>query len=190
MTPQADTSDGDLAAQAAAGDERAFTGLMRRHKGALYRLVRRYVGESDEAYDLVQETFTSAWRALKRYDRNRPFAAWLRTIALNKCRDWSRRRALRSWLVRSEPLDGSSGLDLPDRGRSPEDQTSDRQEMQRLDKAIAALPGGLKEPLILTVFEGLDQVETGKVLNMSAKAVEVRVYRAKKALAAALSIAD
>jgi len=190
VTTAPDTEDRDLAARAAAGDERAYTLLMRRHKDALYRFVRRYTGDSDEAYDILQETFAAAWSALARYDRDRSLPAWLRSIALNKCRDWSRRRAVRGWLTRSDPLDGPSGMSLADSGPSPETSLLDSQRLTRLDQAIARLPAGLKEPLLLTQFEGISQAEAGKLLGMSAKAVEVRVYRAKRALAAAVEEGD
>ncbi|WP_415492074.1 RNA polymerase sigma factor, partial [Brevundimonas diminuta] len=68
---------------------------MRDTKAGLYRFVRRYVGDADETYDLVQEAYAAAWLAIRRYDPERSFEAWLRTIAINKCRDWSRRRKIR-----------------------------------------------------------------------------------------------
>ncbi len=68
-TPPGERDDAALAAAVMAGDNRAFTQLMRRHKDGLYRFVRRYVGDADEAYDLVQDTFVAAWHALAGYDR-------------------------------------------------------------------------------------------------------------------------
>ena len=50
-----------LERRAARGDERAFTALMTASKAALHRFVRRYVGDDDEAFDLVQEAYASAW---------------------------------------------------------------------------------------------------------------------------------
>ncbi len=190
MTIGPETEDRELVARAATGDERAFTWLMRRHKDGLYRFIRRYTGPSDEAYDILQESFAAAWRALRRYDRERPFATWLRSIALNKCRDWSRRRAVRTWLTRSESLDSPVGMTLADSGQSPEAMLAEQQRLARLDAAIAALPPGLKEPLILTQFEEWSQEEAGRLLGMSAKAIEVRVYRARRALAAALGLEE
>ena len=75
----ADTAlpDGALAIRAAEGDERAFEALVGRHKVALYRLARLYVGDADDADDIVQASFVSAWDALKRYDPTRDFASWL-----------------------------------------------------------------------------------------------------------------
>lgn len=188
MSAASEPQDSELAASAVAGDERAFSWLMQRHKDALYRFIRRYTGDADEAYDLLQESFTAAWSALKRYDQTRSFPTWLRRIALNKCRDWSRRRAVRRWLTRNEGLDSWTGQSLATGDPSPEDTVSDQEQLVRLDKAIASLPIGLKEPLILTALEGLSQDEAGKLLGLSAKAIELRVYRARRALSDKLAL--
>jgi RNA polymerase sigma-70 factor (ECF subfamily) len=96
-----DDSDAVLAARAIKGDRSAFNQIVRRHQEPLYRFIRRYVGDADEAYDLLQETFVSAWQALGRYDPARPAATRNRRIALNKCRDWGRRRVVRRFFWRS-----------------------------------------------------------------------------------------
>jgi len=173
-------SDAALAARAVKGDRSAFNRIVQRHQEPLYRFIRRYVGDTDEAYDLLQETFVSAWQALGRYDPARPAATWLRRIALNKCRDWGRRRVVRRFFYGARALDETTA--------APEASADDANEaaLTRLDRAIAALPGQLKEPLLLTAFEGLSQAAAGEALGISAKAVETRVYRARKQLAEAL----
>ena len=188
MNPDFEAPDDQLAASAVAGDERAFARLIARHKDGLYRFIRRYTGNPDEAYDLLQETFAAAWTALKRYDAARSFPTWLRSIALNKCRDWSRRRAVRRWLTWSDPIDGQVGLNLTDDTPSPEAAVLDQQRLSRLDRAVANLPQGLKEPLILTALEELSHEDAGRILGLTAKAIELRVYRARKALAEALTL--
>ena len=175
-----DDSDAVLAARAIKGDRSAFNQIVRRHQEPLYRFIRRYVGDADEAYDLLQETLVSAWQALGRYDPARPAATWLRRIALNKCRDWGRRRVVRQFFYGARALDETTS--------APEASADDAKEaaLTSLDRAIAALPGQLKEPLLLTAFEGLSQVAAGETLGISAKAVETRVYRARKLLAEVL----
>jgi len=175
-----DDSDAALAARAIKGDRSAFNQIVRRHQEPLYRFIRRYVGDADEAYDLLQETFVSAWQALGRYDPARPAATWLRRIALNKCRDWGRRRVVRQFFYGARALDETTA--------APEASADDANEaaLTSLDRAIAALPGQLKEPLLLTAFEGLSQAAAGEALGISAKAIETRVYRARKLLAEAL----
>ena len=78
MTDEAPPSDGDLAVRAQSGDKHAFEGLVQRHKGPLFRFVRRSIGNDDDAYDVVQDSFVSAWLALARFDRNKSFTSWLR----------------------------------------------------------------------------------------------------------------
>jgi RNA polymerase sigma-70 factor (ECF subfamily) len=180
LSPPTAEDDGALAARAATGEERAFTLLMRRHKEAVWRLARRYTGDADEALDLTQETFAAAWSAMPGFDPARPFGPWIRRVALNKCRDWSRKRAVRRFL--SGRLDEPARLAAEDPAPDPERTAAGRQALGRLDRAVAALPDGLKAPLILTALEGLSLEAAGAVLGLSAKAVEVRAYRARKKL--------
>lgn len=178
-----DDSDAVLAARAVNGDRSAFNLIVRRYQEPLYRFIRRYVGDADEAYDLLQETFVSAWQALGRYDPARPAATWLRRIALNKCRDWGRRRAVRRFFYGAASLDGSPAAAA---AASVKIDDGNDTALTNLDRAIASLPSQLKEPLLLTAFEGLSQIAAGKALGISAKAVETRVYRARKLLMEAL----
>ena len=174
-------TDGELAALTLAGRQTAFAELMRRHREPIFRLIRGYVGNADDALDLVQDSFTSAYLHLERYDQSRPFRAWLSRIAINKCRDWARRRKVRRLLLAAGSL--TRAADVPDPAPAASDAMSDREELERLWQAIAALPANLKEPLILRTIEGLSQAETAEVLGISEKAVETRLYRARSRLA-------
>jgi RNA polymerase sigma factor (sigma-70 family) len=176
-------SDAALASRAAQGDERAFAALVRRHKEPLYRLLRRYSGDSDEAYEAAHEAFIAAWAAIGRYDSQRPFLAWLRTIAINKARDRGRRTAVRRLLFGARNLDDGVVRAVPDPGVGADEAVIERQAMRALDLAIARLPSALKEALLLTAFEGCSHLTAGAILRVSAKTVETRVYRARKALA-------
>jgi RNA polymerase sigma-70 factor (ECF subfamily) len=175
-------SDADLVRRARAGEQRAFSLLMGRHKHWLYRFVRRYVGDADEAYDVVQDAFVSAMSNLNRYDPDRPFEAWLRRIALNKCRDRGRRDAVRRafGLSRRGPEETEA---VADPAAGADETLGAQAALGALDRAIAGLPPALKEPLVLTILEGLSQKDAGALLGLSPKAVEVRVYRAKRLLA-------
>jgi RNA polymerase sigma factor CnrH len=174
--------ESELVRRARAGEQRAFSILMARHKHWVWRFVRRYVGDADEAHDVTQDAFVAAMSNLHRYDPARPFEAWLRRIALNKCRDRARREAVRRafGLSRRGPEETEQ---VADSAPGADRTLAAGAAMKALDQAIAALPPSLKEPLVLTALEGLSQKEAGDVLGLSAKAVEVRVYRAKRQLA-------
>lgn len=154
---------------------------MRRHKQGLFRFIKSYIGDADEALDLTQDSFVSAWTALGRYDAARPFDVWLRRIALNKCRDWARRRAVRSFFFGAVSLE-DAGPHLA----SPAPGASQEPRLAALEAAIAALPRSLKEPLLLAAIEQRSHKETALLLGCSAKAVEMRLYRARALLAQAL----
>jgi RNA polymerase sigma-70 factor (ECF subfamily) len=151
----------------------------------VHRFIRRYVGGAqDDVFDVAQDTFFAAWLALSRYDPTLPFDAWLRRIALNKCRDRARRNAVRGFLVRTHVFeeDGEPALDAPDPSPGPERTVSAREELARIEKALQHLPRALKEPLLLTALEGMSHQEAGTMLGLNAKAVEMRVYRARERL--------
>ena len=189
MTDPDIASDQDLARRARAGDQRAFSALMGRHKHWLYRFVRRYVGDAEDARDVLQDSFVAALTNLARYDGERPFDIWLRRIALNKCRDRARRLAVRR-AVGLEQRAAGEPFDIVDPDAPVDAKLAVDQALRELDRAIARLPAALKAPLVLTALEGLSQKEAGDVLGLSVKAVEVRVYRAKRQLALQLDRAS
>jgi RNA polymerase sigma-70 factor (ECF subfamily) len=180
--------DAALAVAARQGDEAAFAAIMRRHKGWMYQFIRRYVADRDDAYDVLQESFVSAWGALSRFDTERPLEAWLRRIALNKCRDRARRNAVRWAALRV--LGYASTTAQNDSTPAADAAAGVDQALRRLEGAIAKLPRQLKEPLVLTMLEGLSHKEAGALLGINVKAVETRVYRAKRRLAEELNPED
>ncbi|UZK70330.1 RNA polymerase sigma factor [Sphingomonas sp. S1-29] len=182
MSDTAGPSDAELAAAARAGDQRAFAAIVTRHKGALHRLVARIIGDREQALDVVQESFVSAFGALGRYDPARPMDAWLSRIAINKARDWQRRQAVRRFVGAVLPFAADRAEVATDQP-GPDRIAEGRAAVAELERAIAALPHRLREVLVLRTIEGLDQAATAQLLGISAKAVETRLYRARARLA-------
>jgi len=179
-------ADADLARQAAGGSERAYAVLVARHKDRLYGLLRRYLGDPEEAREAAHEAFIAAWGALSRYDPARPFGAWLRTIAINKARDRGRRLAFRRMIFGDRALEDSGAREQPAPEPDAEAALLDRERLAQLDRGIARLPGPLKEALLLTAIEGMSQQEAAELLGVTVKTVETRIYRARKILAQTL----
>ena len=175
-------SDGELAALALGGRQSAFSELLGRHRGSVFRLVRGSIGDEDAALDITQEAFIAAFAALKSYDGTRPFKTWVSRIAINKCRDWARRRAVRRFFSFALPIEAAATV--ADEGIPADRQLAGQIELARVREAIAKLPPAIREPLILHTIEGLTQAETAEILGISGKAVETRIYRARKALQA------
>lgn len=179
-----DASDGELAALARSGTQAAYRVLAERHRDAVYRLVRSATGDADEAMDVTQETLIAAFGALDRYDPARPFRAWIARIALNKARDWARRRAVRRLFSFTMP--DHAAHSIPDEAVGADRTAEDREKLARVAVAIAALPARLKEALLLRTIEDMSQAEVAATLGVSEKTVETRLYRARQKLNDAL----
>jgi len=172
-------SDQNIANRATNGDRAAFGEIVRRYKEPLYRFVRRYVGNGDDAYDLLQESLLAAWMGLGRYDTSRPLGPWLRAIALNKCRDFSRRQSVRRLFLNLFATQFESHT-------TAAESLSEDARLDQLDQAIATLPAFYKEPLLLTAVSGLSHQEAADILKTTSKAIEMRLRRARQRLAQSL----
>lgn len=186
MTPGESVSDEQLATAARSGDRSAFETLVRRHKARIYRFVRRYIGRADDAYDILQDCFVAAWSGLGRYDPKRPFLPWLRIIALNKCRDFSRRQKVRRLMLKAFALE-SKADQIADTVQATGSDGTDPERLRRLDQAIAGLPAFYKEPLLLITVGGLSNIEAAETLKTTPKAIEMRLYRARQKLHSTLA---
>ncbi|MGH6632072.1 RNA polymerase sigma factor [Sphingopyxis sp.] len=178
-------SDQELVARARVSHEDAYRELLSRYKAVVYRLIVKHIGDADEAMDLTQETFVAGFSALARYDGERPFRIWIARIALNKCRDWGRRRKVRAFFSRALPLESAHHVasDTP----APDMEASDRLELARVRAAIGELPANLREVLLLRGMDEVSQSEAAAMLDVSEKTIETRLYRARTRLKALLA---
>ena len=178
MTEGADKrlSDEVLAAQASAGDRRAFGDLVRRHQDGVFRFVFRMVGSRDQAMDLTQDSFLKAWQALPGWRPEARFRTWLLQIARNASLDVLRRRPLADFV----PID--EAFELPGPGPTPESQAAAKQDLRLLDAALRRLQADHREVLLLRELEGLSYEEIAAVLDVAEGTVKSRLGRARAAL--------
>ncbi|HEY0790363.1 MAG TPA: RNA polymerase sigma factor [Chthoniobacterales bacterium] len=166
-----------------AGHDDAYRELMRRHREGVLRFVHRHVANEADAVDLTQEAFVRAYLGIRTFQPRAKFATWLYRIALNLCRDFSRRRAHReaacSVSLGSVPVDQEPATPPSSR---PDAQAQAHEGLAALEKAINGLPFDLRGPLVLTALEGHSHAEAAELLQISSKAVEMKVYRARKLL--------
>lgn len=176
-------TEGELAALTLGGRQAAFAEIMRRHQAPVYRLIRAHIGDAEEALDLTQECFAAAFRSLRDYDADRPLGAWLTRVAINRSRDWHRRRRIRRIFSFASSLPPDTVENQRDDAPGADVVAFDRAELARVSRAVSELPMTLKETLLLRTVEGLSQAETAAVLGISGKAVETRLRRARDRLA-------
>lgn len=169
------------------GEDSALVELMGRHQEPLYRFIRGYVLNDADAVELAQETFVRAYSNIGRFKPSAKFATWLYRIALNLCRDHAKsRRARQAALTDSLSPDADSGeggeRQLPSTDDTPAQRAIVKEQMRALDRAIAQLPHDLRTALSLAVFEQRTHQESAELLGTTPKAMETRVYRARKLL--------
>ena len=169
-----------------AGQDQALNALMDRHREGLFRFVLRHVHNEADALELAMETFVRAYFNIGRFRPSAKFVTWLYQIALNLCRDHSKSRAyqysLQTVSADAPTEEGEEREPLSVSDRDPVKEAQGREELSALEKAISELPEDLKNPLILTALEGHSQAEAAALLGISQKAVEMKVYRARKLL--------
>lgn len=159
-----------LIQRARAGEMAAFEEIMALYERRIARFLFGAVGDVEVAEELCQETFLAAYRALPRTTADLRLSSWLHTIALNRARSYHRRRRLRTFL----PLMDEHVSSTPDLQQTVA-------EHDAVHRALARLPQGYRDPLLLQLGSGLHCREIAEVLGCSEGAVKVRLLRARAA---------
>ena len=183
--PNAEDPDARDMERLAQGHEAALNNLMERHALKLHHYLLRALLDASDAADLAQETFVRVYQNRTRYEPKQKFSTWLYTIASNLMRDRFRWRARHPQvsLDAINPLTDSSFVDqLADAAANPSEVAQKEENARAVQQAIAALPEELRVPLVLAEYEEKPQAEIAAILGCTVKAVETRIYRARKQL--------
>lgn len=184
------TTDAELAERAAAGDDAAFEGIMRRHNRLLFRTARSILKSDAEAEDALQEAYLRAWRALATFRGESKLSTWLVRIVINEALKRLRRSSAQviplDTAMESTAADTQQSLqDDPD--QQPERITM-RGEIRRLMEArIDRLPEAFRSVFMLRAVEELSVEEVATVLQLPEATVRTRYFRARGLLREGLS---
>lgn len=161
------------------GDDDAFTNLVEAYQIPVYNLCCRMLGDPDQAEDAAQETFLKAYRGLKRYDPNRPFATWLLSIASHHCIDRLRRRRI-PVISLSELLPNQQ---KPDDLPGPEAALAISEHQQVVRGMLELLGNRDRVVIVLRYWYELSYEEIAQTLSTSVSSVKSRLHRARRRLA-------
>lgn len=160
------------------GDQAAFEAIFQRYERQLYSFIYRMMGDTDDAYDLTQETFVKAYRALGRTNADLNISAWLHRIASNACLDVLRRRQRLRFLPWDGPMHDhlllGSPLDDPERSALSQET---RLTVQRV---LDAMSPRHRQALVLREYEGMGCQEIGEVMGLGRSAVKSMLFRARE----------
>lgn len=173
----------------ASNHDAALNDLMDRHGERLFHFLIRSLQNEAEAADLAQEAFVRVYQHRARFDGRQKFSTWLYAIAANLVKDryrWRSRHPQISLDAESQQTGHSLRDHLPAHNLTPSDRLEADERAETVRRAVAALPEDLRTPLILAEYEERSHAEIGEILGCSAKAVELRIYRARQRLRASL----
>jgi RNA polymerase sigma-70 factor, ECF subfamily len=182
VTSQAGIDESVLLEQAREGNTRAFSELVRRYEGKIFRLAQHITQNREDAEDVLQETFMKAYEHLDQFKGDSKFYTWIVRIAVNQALMKLRRRKTDKSVSLDEQID--TGEDTVVReiaawGENPEQQFSREELGEVLDTAIQSLDPPYRSVFLLRDVEDLSTEETAEALGLSVPAVKSRLLRAR-----------
>jgi RNA polymerase sigma-70 factor (ECF subfamily) len=163
------------------GSKPAFEALYRNHVGKIYGLCLRMTAHPATAEDCTQETFIQAWRSLPSFERRSAFGTWLHRIAVNAVLAQGRRR-------REELGQAASADELAE--ARPDPSVGDTGAAMDLEQAIAGLPAGARQVLVLVGIYGHSHEEAAAMLGLAVGTCKSQLHRARQLLGERLALPE
>ncbi len=162
-----------LIARCKAGDQEAHYSLYKMYSKAMYNVGYRIIRNEDEAEDVLQEAFVSAFRSLDHYRGDSTFGAWLKRIVINKAINALNKRKHESF-PEDETFDVAEEEEPVDYGNEL--------TVERVKRGIEQLPDGYRSVLSLYLLEGYDHQEIAEILGITESTSKSQLNRAKSKL--------
>jgi RNA polymerase sigma-70 factor (ECF subfamily) len=168
--PQVDSS-AELVTRACRGDMAAFEDLYRQHVGRVYGICLRMTGQPESAEDLTQDTFVSAWRSLPGYEGRSSFSTWLHRIAVNAV------------LAKRRGPQGRNEVSMTDEAGEQMEFAAevgmDEATPIDVERAIAGLPPGARDIVVLHGIYGYSHEEAAEMLGIAVGTCKAQLHRAR-----------
>jgi RNA polymerase sigma-70 factor, ECF subfamily len=170
------------------GDVDAFRILVERHQKKMLNVAYRMIGEYEEACEVVQEAFLSAYRAIGKFRGDALFSTWLTGITMNHARNHLRQlriRRSREKTLLNDPVEtdsGAAGYEVPSREPSPIERLEREETQARIQACIDALEEEQREVLVLRDIQGFSYDEIQGMLVIPEGTIKSRLFRAREAV--------
>ena len=181
----AELADEEIVRRVVAGERELFELLVRRYNQRVYRAVRAVLRNVEDAEDVMQQAYVSAYRSLHQFEGRAAFATWLTKIALREAIARNRKSVSLLHVVRELPGENTMN-EFPEPSPDPEARAVAADLMQHVEAEVAALPEAYRSVLLLREVEGLSTEETAACLDLSTDVVKTRLHRARTMLRDAL----
>ena len=181
-------SDRELVERVQRGERKAFDLLVLKYQHRIAKLIARYVHDPSEVFDVAQEAFIKAYRAIPRFRGDSAFYTWMYRIAINTAKNHlaaQARRPRESGVDVTDAEQFDSATDLRDTA-TPEGLALTEEIQQTVIAAIEALPEDLKVAISLRELEGLSYEDIAQVMECPIGTIRSRIFRAREAINARL----
>lgn len=176
-------SDAECVRRLQRGETNAFEILVRRHERTIFNLVYRMLGDYDEAAEISQEVFLSAFRAVGQFRGEANFSTWLYRIALNHAS--TRRKSLGSRQQKIVSMEKADPLSDPLPG--PPELFEKQEVRERVQSALKQLDPEDAAVILLRDLQDVPYDEVARVLEIPVGTVKSRLHRARQALKSRLA---
>lgn len=191
-SPLEGLSDTDLVLRIVAGDEAAFTLLMRRHNQALYRTARSILKDDAEAEDAVQEAYLLAYKAMPGFRGDSKLSTWLVKIVVNESIARMHKRTRRAEVIHldgetHEDIEAAEGYMNEATPEEPERAVLQAEARRLLEAKIDKLPDAFRTVFVLRALEEMTVEEAAASLGIAEATVRTRYFRARALLRESLA---
>ena len=171
-------SDRDLIARTLAGDDDAFAILVERFQRKIYRVAFAITRDDTEADTITQDTFIQAFTHLAKFEGRAELETWLTRIAINRSRDWLRRRKFISLFGMAKDGERDTMFEPADERPDAEREFASRQLRAAIDAAETKLSSQQKVIFRLRHYENLALEEIAEHLGLASGTVRAHLFRA------------
>jgi RNA polymerase sigma-70 factor (ECF subfamily) len=165
-----------------AGNEAAFTRLVKKYQQQVFNFIFHHSGRQAEVEDLAQEVFLKVYTHLAKFESRAAFRTWLYRITLNVCIDHARKRKLRRMLALDSLSDWTRNRLSSSRAAAPSPQAAvEAHELnERIQRGLERLPEEFRQALVLRDLEGLNYDEIAEITGASLGTVKSRISRGRE----------
>ena len=172
----------ELVRAAQRGDDSAFEELVRTYEKRVYHLALRMCGNVDDAYEVAQEAFLSAWKGMRFFRGDSSFSTWLYRLTSNAAIDFLRRQRRQGGSDGVSLDDEDTFLEVADPAPSPHQQAERLELRDALARGLGALSPEHRQVLLLRELQGLTYEEIAAALELDLGTVKSRIARAREKL--------
>lgn len=179
------TSDSELVKKTLAGNTASFGTLVERYKNRVYNIAYRMLNNPEDAEDIAQEVFISAYKSLHNFDTQKRFEPWICRIANNLCIDFLRRRKYQSVSLNENGgyLDEEANvIQIPDKSPGPHKLAENTELKEIMERTISELPPKYRIALMLRYIEDFTYSEIADALDMSVETIKTHIHRGREML--------